>query len=41
MNNILENIIILIDCNKSEYYIYNTLFGHYVGYSREIFYVKN
>ena len=27
----------LIDCNESEYNIYNTPFGHFIGYSREIF----
>ena len=26
----------LIDCNESEYNIYNTPFGHFVGYNREI-----
>ena len=30
----------LIDCNESEYNIYNTPFGHFVGYSREIFHGK-
>ena len=26
-----------IDCNESEYNIYNTPIGHFVGYTREIF----
>lgn len=30
----------LIDCSESEYYIYNTPFGHFVGYNREIFHGK-
>ena len=30
----------LIDCNESEYNIYNTPFGHFIGYSREIFHGK-
>lgn len=36
----IDDKVGLIDCNESEYNIYNTPFGHFVGYSREIFHGK-
>lgn len=33
----IDDKVGLIDCNENEYNIYNTPFGHFVEYSREIF----